>query len=184
VIAVVSIVGLPACRDSPSEPIPVASVPEKSPPADAATTVALDAAHEPRIEDLVDGVTADRPTKAEATPQPKQGRLGLKAKRAFDETTLTVDGALQPIMERYMAGIKRCYGDVLGKQPDVRGDVVLSFTVRVDGTCEPANVVGFLPQLDACISRAMSAWRFPVPKTSGGSATSARFELKLLFTPD
>jgi hypothetical protein len=90
---------------------------------------------------------------------------------------LTVDGMLAQIQSSYISRMRRCYEKALAKEPSLRGTVTLTFTVssygRVDGTA-----IGIAPKVDACLTSALSSWRFPTTT----ARKDATFRLKLSLT--
>jgi hypothetical protein len=75
-------------------------------------------------------------------------------------TPLTVDTMLAKIQSSYISRMRRCYNKGLSRNPTLGGIVTLTFTVnrygRVDG-----EAVGITPKVDACLTAALSSWRFP-----------------------
>ncbi len=72
---------------------------------------------------------------------------------------LTVDYILDKIHRSYMPRLRRCYEKALAHDATLAGKVTLTFTVdrygRVDGTA-----AGIAPKVDACLTSAVSSWRF------------------------
>jgi hypothetical protein len=112
------------------------------------------------------------------------GRINVSDKQTFDDSTLTPDVVLSKIQSAYMAGLKRCYKDVLKKDASARGKVTLSLTVNETGRTVSGKAKGFASEVDACISGLMASWRFPIPKDKDGDATEASFAITLQLVPD
>jgi hypothetical protein len=112
------------------------------------------------------------------------GRVAISAKRAFDDTSLTVDLALAKIQNMYMTGIKRCYRSFLQKDATARGKVKLRITVNEAGRSVGGRASGFAAEIDACVTSLMASWRFPMPKDADGDPTEASFEIDLQLVPD
>jgi hypothetical protein len=117
-------------------------------------------------------------------PEAPRGRVSVSDKRAFADTSLTVDIVLMKIQSTYMAGIKRCYKTQLRQDPSMRGKVKLSFGVNETGRLISPYATGFASAIDGCLKTQMPAWRFPIPKDKDGEATAARFEIGLQLVPD
>ncbi|MBA2542176.1 MAG: AgmX/PglI C-terminal domain-containing protein [Deltaproteobacteria bacterium] len=112
------------------------------------------------------------------------GRISIAAKRAFDDTSLTVDIVVMKIQSAYMAGIKRCYKAQLKQDPAMRGKVTLTIHVNETGRSVSPKAKGFSTAIDDCLSGMMSSWRFPIPKAKDDEATTAAFEITLQLVPD
>jgi hypothetical protein len=98
---------------------------------------------------------------AEFMASPKHGVRDVRvhtSKLAAD--ALTVDTMLGKIQASYISRMRRCYNKGLAGNPTLGGMVTLTFTVnrygRVDG-----EATGIAPKVDACLTSALSSWRFP-----------------------
>lgn len=89
---------------------------------------------------------------------------------------LTVDAMLAKIQSSYMSRMRRCYNKGLARNPALTGKVTVTFTVnrygRVDG-----EATGIAPKVDACLTSAISTWRFPT--TSSRKEATFRISLSL-----
>jgi hypothetical protein len=119
-----------------------------------------------------------------ASGTPPRGRITVANKMDLDDATLTSDIVLAKIMAVYMAGLHRCYRDVLHADPTKRGKLVVSFTVNETGRVSKLDAAGFDDQLDACVKTSAGGWRFAVPKDKDGEATEASFQLTFQLVPD
>jgi hypothetical protein len=113
-----------------------------------------------------------------------KGRIQVASKKTFDDTTLSPDAVLGRIQSVYMAGIKRCYKDLLKSDPSARGRVDLSFTVNESGRVTSPSAKSDYSSMSACIKGLMGGWSFPAPKDSDGEATEASFAITLALQPD
>jgi hypothetical protein len=103
------------------------------------------------------------------------------SKYEADETSLTATDVLRKIQRSYLAGIKRCYKQLLAKQPSAAGKLTLRLTVTATGQVTAPSARG-LPAMERCVTDAMASWRFPVPRDTRGTPTEATFETTLRFT--
>jgi hypothetical protein len=112
------------------------------------------------------------------------GRISVAEKQTFDDSTLTPDLVLAKIQSAYMAGLKRCYKEFLKKDASARGKVTLSLTINETGRTVKGDARGFAGEVDDCIGRLMTGWRFPIPKDKDGDPTEASFAITLQLVPD
>lgn len=126
------------------------------------------------------GPKIDAPTAPTSPP----GRVSVIHKSATDETSLTDALALAKIQSAYMAGIKRCYKRALATNPTASGTLDLAFEVTDTGRTIGGAATGFDAAVDSCIEGMTSSWRFPVPKTPDGTATTARFSFRFKLIAD
>ena len=82
-----------------------------------------------------------------------------------------------------MAGLQRCYRLGLATDSKLGGRVAISFTVDERGQVNDADASGVSPQVDSCISKQMTGWRFPIPKDAEGTTTDASFAVSLALQP-
>lgn len=127
------------------------------------------------------GAIGTAPTTAPTSPP---GRVSVIHKGATDDTSLTDELALHKIQGSYMAGIKRCYKRALATDPTASGTLDLAFEVNDLGRTIGGAATGFDPAVDSCIEGMTSSWRFPVPKTPDGTATTARFSFRFKLIAD
>ncbi|MBA2542175.1 MAG: AgmX/PglI C-terminal domain-containing protein [Deltaproteobacteria bacterium] len=125
----------------------------------------------------------DGPGSGSASDTPS-GRISIADKRAFDDTSLSVDMVLMKVQSAYMAGVKRCYKTQLKQDPSMRGKVKLGITVNESGRSVGAKASGFSTAIDDCLKGLMQLWNFPVPKDKDGETTGAGFEITLQLVPD
>ena len=123
------------------------------------------------------------PSTPPLAPSGPTGRVSVSSKAGMDEATLTPDIVLAKIQTAYMAGLKRCYREVLKKDATAKGAVKLRFTVNETGRTTSPAVTGVSPELESCMSGQMSSWRFPIPRDKDGEATSATFAIGLAVDP-
>lgn len=126
-------------------------------------------------------IDAPAPTTAPTSPP---GRVSVIHKSATDDTSLTDELALHKIQVAYMAGIKRCYKRALATNPTASGTLDLAFEVTDTGRTIGGAATGFDGVVDGCIEGMTSSWRFPVPKTPDGTATTARFSFRFKLIAD
>lgn len=118
------------------------------------------------------------------TEKVPKGRIQVASKKTFDDTSLSPDAVLGKIQNAYMAGLKRCYKDLLKSDPTARGRVELSFTVNEAGRTTSPNAKSDYSSLSSCIKGQMSSWTFPAPKDEDGEGTEASFSITLALQPD
>jgi Vault protein inter-alpha-trypsin domain len=112
-------------------------------------------------------------------PSPRQRRTGLTGRRAsLPRVALgqaTVRGALgreiiRRIIRRHINEVRYCYQRELQVVPQLRGQVVVDFTIAATGQVVQSRVgsttLGNRP-VEQCIARAVRRWRFPRPATRG-----------------
>lgn len=112
------------------------------------------------------------------------GRINIRQKRAFGDSTLLVETVLAKITSAYMTGLKRCYTTYLKKDPVSRGRLALTFTVSETGRTKVPKASGFAKEVDDCIAGQMASWRFPIPKDKGAAPIDAAFRIDLQLVPD
>jgi hypothetical protein len=98
-------------------------------------------------------------------------------------TTLTVDMVVDKIQTVYMPNLQRCYRKGLLGDASLAGKIALSFTVTERGGLDDIEAHGVSSEVDACVSTAMSTWRFPIPKDKDGDPTDQGFRLVLALQP-
>jgi hypothetical protein len=130
------------------------------------------------------GVGTQGPPRAPPQTAPS-GRVVLRARKASDEIDGTqADRIVGKIQAAYMAGIKRCYANVLKKDPGARGELQLAFTVSTTGRATNAAAKAFGDELANCVQSLMGTWRFAIPKDKRGEPTTATFALTFALVPD
>ncbi len=112
------------------------------------------------------------------------------AKRAAKEKFVDRDPGLQPesrqsvvwtasvgrdlirgVVQRNKPAVRQCFREGLARNPGLRGEVEVGFTIQGDGSVAyPAVVHSSVadPAVEACVTTAIKAWRFPVFVASGG----------------
>lgn len=80
------------------------------------------------------------------------------------------------VVRRSLPRIRRCYLNVaLQVNPGLSGELVVTFTVRLDGTVMDAAVSQRAfnhPKLESCLLEEVRRWRFPTPE---GSVVRVRY---------
>jgi hypothetical protein len=109
------------------------------------------------------------------------GNVVIDGTSALDDTTLTGEVVTAKIRSAYLAGIKRCYTQLLTRNAGAAGAANLSFTVDEHGRAVRPIVASFDKSLAACVQGLTSSWRFAIPKDQDGEATDASFRVKLAF---
>jgi len=116
-----------------------------------------------------------KPRPPDATP-----RITITGNEAFDESTLVPSQMVVTISNTYMAGLERCYAEVLGRDPSARGTVVIVLTVTANGTVANPKVRAFA-DLGGCVESQVRTWSFPIPAGADGNPTDANFQITLAF---
>jgi outer membrane biosynthesis protein TonB len=136
----------------------------------------------PRVEGPGGTTSASGPGgKAEKEPT---GRIQVASRKTFDDTSLSPEAVLGRIQSVYMAGLKRCYKDLLKSDPTARGRVELSFTVNESGRTTSPRAKSDYPSLSSCVQGLMAGWTFPAPKDRDGDRAEASFQITLALQPD
>ncbi len=112
------------------------------------------------------------------------GRVQVSSKKGFDDTSLTPDAVLSKINSTYMAGLKRCYKDLLKTDPTAGPRVELNFTVNESGRTTSPTVKSDYSGLNSCVKGQMGSWAFNKPKDSDGEPTEATFQITLALRPE
>jgi outer membrane biosynthesis protein TonB len=102
-------------------------------------------------------------------------------KKRGEGPTLTVDMVLDKINNTYITGLQRCYRLDLVHDASLTGKIALAFTVDEKGATTEIDASGTTSTLDACVNKAMTSWRFPIPRDNTGSPTDAPFKLSLVL---
>lgn len=74
---------------------------------------------------------------------------------------------IMQVVRRNLRAVRSCYERELAKQPTLSGRLLVSMVVQEDGSVREAVVEHSSfnqPQLDACVVKRISAWRFPRPR--------------------
>ncbi|NVB83689.1 MAG: AgmX/PglI C-terminal domain-containing protein [Kofleriaceae bacterium] len=150
-----------------------------------------DGGHTSRVDDRArPGTVDDRPiadnpqlvTHEEPRPEETRGRIIPGDVRPDDTTTLTPAIVLERINTLYMAGLKRCYRLGLAEDSTLGGRVKINFTVDERGKVIDPDASGVSSQVDGCVSKAMSGWRFPIPRKNG-EPSETTFTVSLALQP-
>ena len=112
---------------------------------------------------------------AEFMAKPKSDVRALAPRLASEP--LTVDSMLAKIQSSYMSRLRRCYNRGLASDPSLSGKVTVMFTVNPYGRVRGA-ATGIAPKVDACLTSALSSWRFP----TAAPRKEATFRLSLSLT--
>lgn len=126
----------------------------------------------------------DGPTHTAKVEKEPKGRIEIKSKKTFDESTLSPEAVTKRILDIYMTGLQRCQKDLLKDDPTASARVDLSFTVNESGRTTSPDAKSEYPSVDRCIEQRMSAWTFPAPKDSEGDETEASFAITLALQPE
>lgn len=119
------------------------------------------------------------------TEKVPKGRVQVSSKKGFDDTSLTPDAVLSKINSTYMAGLKRCYKELLKTDPTAGPRVELQFTVNDKGRVTSPSVKSDYADLNSCIKGQMSSpWTFNKPVDSDGEPTEASFQITLALRPE
>jgi TonB family protein len=128
---------------------------------------------------------ADSPqvvTREDHRDEEARGRIIPGDVRPDDTTTLTPEIVLQRINTLYRAGLERCYRLGLAQDSTLSGRVKINFTVDERGKVIDPDASGVSSQVDRCVRKAMSGWRFPIPR-KGGEPVDATFTVSLALQP-
>lgn len=101
----------------------------------------------------------------------RASRLTIKSKSITPDSSLTADAMLAKVMSVYAAGIQRCATATKAET------VTLGFTITESGRADKPKVTGAGPSTIDCLAGMIGNWRFPIPKTVAGVATSVTGEL-------
>jgi hypothetical protein len=109
------------------------------------------------------------------------GKVVIASKEVDESTSLTADALAAKVEAGYLAGVKRCYLQLLERDVTARGKLTVEFVVTDKGAATEAKVKGIDTELHKCVAAAVETWRFPIP-VEGGKPTTVRatLELKLL----
>jgi hypothetical protein len=120
-------------------------------------------------------------------PRPKPiATIAITGKTAHNKSSLSAAAVAAKIAASYVPAIRRCYGELLRKQPTAGGGLQLDFTVNAVGKLsEPAakSAVAGLDSLASCVRGAMAAWQFAIPQSEYGEPRTARFVIDLRLAP-
>ncbi|MCE9578562.1 MAG: AgmX/PglI C-terminal domain-containing protein [Deltaproteobacteria bacterium] len=160
-VAVVAACGKPAPTPSPSTPSPTDS---------------------PEVYVVPDEPPAEPPPAVAAKGAPPPGRIAVTSKDARTETSLTADAVLAKMTSVYLAGVKRCYRQVLTTDPTARGKLQLAIVVDTTGR-SVVTATTFDDRFAACVNDSARTWVFP-PPTRDGAPAEASFEIVLQLIPE
>jgi len=102
------------------------------------------------------------------------GRLGIKGEHAVNfssENVQVLSGLskdiINAVVQRHRSEIRACYDAALQRNPNIRGKVVMAFSIQPNGIVSATSVkessVGDRG-LDGCISSRIRTWVFPKPE--------------------
>lgn len=77
------------------------------------------------------------------------------------------------VIKFHQSSVRRCYEQVLVKQPSAEGRFTVHFTIGPDGSVIEADVVEDTiknEQMASCIIHSVKTWKFPEPR-GGGKVT-------------
>jgi hypothetical protein len=78
---------------------------------------------------------------------------------------------IRGVVQRNKPAVRQCFREGLVRNPGLRGEVEVAFTIQGDGSVAyPAVVHSSVddPAVETCVTTAIKAWRFPVFVASGG----------------
>jgi hypothetical protein len=109
------------------------------------------------------------------------GRIRVDSVQPLDDSTLTPDTVTAKLIAAYMPGIRRCYREVLKRDPKAEGKLTLALTVTATSRVASPKATGVSGD---CVASLMGAWHFPIPTDKDGAATDASFRITLVLVPD
>lgn len=122
-----------------------------------------------------------------AKPRPSPiAAIAITGKTAHNKSSLSAAAVAGKINASYLSAIRRCYGELLRKQPTAGGALQLDFTVNAVGKLsEPgAKATGAtLAPVASCVRDAMATWQFAIPQSEYGEPRTARFGIALRLAP-
>jgi len=104
--------------------------------------------------------------------------ITITGNESFDESTLVPSQMVVTISRTYLAGLERCYSELLRREPSARGTVVIDLTVTASGAVANPKVRAFA-DLGGCVESQVRTWSFPIPNDADGTPTDARFQVTL-----
>ena len=109
-----------------------------------------------------------------------KGKVKRKNAAAIDGTGALDPQSVNRIIGQRMGAIKGCYERALRRNPDLKGKLVIRFTISGSGKVTAARTVhnDLTPDVGDCVSSAFKRFRFPQP--DGGSLT---MESPFMFLP-
>jgi hypothetical protein len=78
---------------------------------------------------------------------------------------------IRGVVQRNKPAVRQCFREGLVRNPGLRGEVEVGFTIQGDGSVAYPSVVRSSvadPAVEACVTTAIKGWRFPVFVASGG----------------
>lgn len=135
------------------------------------------------------GPIVDDPTNVSSQPTKNgdaiRGRITLRPLPPTGPgTTLTAEMILDRINTVYMPNLQRCYRKGLLGDASLAGKIQLSFTVTERGGLDDIEAHGVSSEVDGCVSTAMSAWKFAIPRDRDGDPTDQGFRMVLALQPN
>lgn len=124
------------------------------------------------------GVTGPTgPTSTGGEKVEKEVKVSGRADKIVDIDSGGLDpgSVASTIRARYQARVNACYQRALKENPNLGGDVELSFTIGIAGNVVKSNADGFDSGVDQCIAREARTWRFAKPETP------AEFQIKFIL---
>jgi hypothetical protein len=125
---------------------------------------------------------ADAAVMTQGAGQEKQVRGDVKRKNAAAvEGTGELDSKeVNRIIGQKMAAVKGCYERALRRDPNLKGKLVIRFTISGSGKVTSAEAIenDLTPEVGTCVADAFKRFRFPEPE--GGSLT---MESPFMFLP-
>lgn len=118
----------------------------------------------------------------DAAPPPPPPEVKITRVTTRDQTSLAATTVRAKIARAYLAGLRRCYEQVLATTPDASGAATVTFTVNAVGKVSAPAVRSFERGLSRCLRARAAAWRFPIP-LKYAEPTTARFTVALQLAP-
>lgn len=75
------------------------------------------------------------------------------------------------MVNRHKPEVRQCFREGLTRDPELRGEVEVAFTIQGDGSVAYPTIARSTVNdraVDACVTEAVKRWRFPVFVASGG----------------
>ncbi|RMF18524.1 MAG: TonB family protein [Candidatus Dadabacteria bacterium] len=96
----------------------------------------------------------------------KKVSAGVKTASFTSQGSLSAD-AIRAVVEKNLRGIKFCYEKQLANNPDLKGKVVVQFTIGTDGKVKKYKIEKSSlnnPDVERCILSRVRRWTFPKPE--------------------
>jgi hypothetical protein len=119
-------------------------------------------------------------TAGAGTERKVKGSVKRKNAAAVDGTGALSPQEVNKVIGRRMGAIKGCYERALRRDPNLKGKLVIRFTISGSGRVTAARAVqnDLTPEVGNCVAGAFKRFRFPQP--DGGTLT---MESPFMFVP-